>query len=105
MISPRGGLVPKSRVVHAPTSAVTVSGASAVLRDFRPAALPAATTRRRGRLSLIATIGQEVLGVSGDQTSGKSDLANRGERLESAPPPSGRRASGEGGLDIQPERG
>ena len=39
------------------------SGASAVFRGFRPASLPTATTRDRGRLSLIATIRQEVLGV------------------------------------------
>jgi hypothetical protein len=43
-----------------------MSGASAVFRGFRPAPLPTATTRDRGRLSLIAAIRQEVLGVSGD---------------------------------------
>jgi hypothetical protein len=37
-----------------------------MFRGFRPAALPMATTRGRGRLSPIATIGQEVRRVSGD---------------------------------------
>jgi hypothetical protein len=37
-----------------------------MFRGFRPASLPTATTRDRGRLSLIAAIRQEVLGVSGD---------------------------------------
>jgi hypothetical protein len=42
-----------------------------VFRDFRSAALPTATTRDRGRLGLIATICQEVLGVSGDPDVGQ----------------------------------
>ena len=37
-----------------------------MFRGFRPASLPTATTRHRGRLSLIATIRQEGLGVSRD---------------------------------------
>jgi hypothetical protein len=36
-----------------------------------PASLPTAPTRDRGRLSLNATIRQEVLGVSGDPDVGQ----------------------------------
>jgi len=42
---------------------LAISGASAVFRGIRPAPLPTATTRDRGRLSLIATIRREVPGV------------------------------------------
>jgi hypothetical protein len=45
-----------------------------VFRGFGPASLPTATTRERGRLSLIASIGQEVLGVSGDPSVGQERL-------------------------------
>ena len=45
-----------------------------MFRGIRPASLPTATTRHRGRLSLIATIGQEVLGVSGDPDVGQQRL-------------------------------
>jgi hypothetical protein len=44
-----------------------------VFRRFRPALLPTVATRDLRRLSLLATVRQEVLGVSGDQTSGSSD--------------------------------
>jgi hypothetical protein len=60
MIPARGVPVPQSRAVHTPASTPAISGASAVFRGFRPASLPTATTRDRGRLSLIATIRQEV---------------------------------------------
>jgi hypothetical protein len=49
-------------------------GASVVFRGFRPASLPTATTRDRGRLSLIATKRQEVLGVGGDLDVGQQRL-------------------------------
>jgi hypothetical protein len=45
-----------------------------VFRGFRPASLPTATTRTRGRLSLIAAIREEVLGVSGDPDVGQERL-------------------------------
>jgi hypothetical protein len=61
----------QSRAVHTPASTAALSGASAVFRGSRPASLPTATTRHRGRLSLIATIRQEVLGVSGDPDVGQ----------------------------------
>jgi hypothetical protein len=74
MIPARGAPVPQSRAVHPPASTAAVSGASDVLRDFRPAALPTATTRDRGHLTLIATIRQEVIGVSGDPEVGQQRL-------------------------------
>jgi hypothetical protein len=46
-------------------AAAATSGNSAVFLGFRPASLSTATTRDRGRLSLIATICQEVLRVNG----------------------------------------
>src|SRR4051794_38813705 len=55
----RGAPVPQFRAVHTPASTAVLSGASAVFQVFRPAALPTATTRDRGRLSLLATIRQE----------------------------------------------
>ncbi len=67
----RGAPVPQSRAVHTPASTAAISGASAVFRGFRPASLPTATTRDRGRLRLIAAIRQEVLGVSGDPNVGQ----------------------------------
>jgi hypothetical protein len=54
-----------------PSQHQAISGASAVFRGFRPAALPTATTRDRSRLGLIAAILQEVLGVSGDPDVGQ----------------------------------
>jgi hypothetical protein len=45
-----------------------------VFRGFRAASLPTATTRHCGRLSLIAAIGQEVLGVSSDPEVGQQRL-------------------------------
>jgi hypothetical protein len=45
-----------------------------VFRGFGPSSLPTATTLDRGRLSLIATIRQEVLGVSGDPDVGQQRL-------------------------------
>ena len=74
MIPARGAPVPQLRAVHTPASIAAISGASAVFRGFRPASLPMAATRDRGRLSLIATIGQEVLGVSGDPDVGQRRL-------------------------------
>jgi hypothetical protein len=70
----RGALVPQSRALHTPGSTTAISGVSAVFQGFRPASLPTATTRDRGRLSLIATIRQEVLGVSGDPDVGQQRL-------------------------------
>jgi hypothetical protein len=70
MIPVRGAPVPLSWAVHIPAGTAAISRASAVFRGFRPASLPTATTRDRGRLSLIASIGQEVLGVSGDPSVG-----------------------------------
>jgi hypothetical protein len=67
----RGAPVPQSRAVHTPASTAAISAASAVFRGFRPTSLPTATTRDRGRLSLIAAIRQEVLGVSGDPDVGQ----------------------------------
>jgi hypothetical protein len=58
--------VPQPRAEHTPASTAALSGASAVFQGFRPVSLPTAMTRDRGRLSLIATIRQEVLGVNGD---------------------------------------
>src|SRR5262245_56018849 len=66
MIPVRGAPVPQCRAVDTPASTAANSGASAASRGFRPTSLPIATTRDRGRLSLIATIRQEVLGVRGD---------------------------------------
>ena len=66
--------VPQPRAVPAPARTSAISGASAVFRGFRPASLPTATTRDRRRLSLLATIGQEVLGVSGDPDVGQQRL-------------------------------
>ena len=70
----RGAPVPQPRAVHTPASTAAISGASAVFRGFRPASLPTATTRDRRRLSLIATMRQEVLGVSGDPDVGQQRL-------------------------------
>jgi hypothetical protein len=61
LIPVRGAPVPQSRAVHTPVSTTAISGASAVFRGFRPASLPTATTRDRGRLSLIETVRQQVL--------------------------------------------
>jgi hypothetical protein len=63
MIPVRGAPVPQSRAVHTQASTRAISATSALFRGFRPASLPTATTRDRGRLALIATIRQEVLGV------------------------------------------
>jgi hypothetical protein len=71
MIPVRGAPVPQPRAVQTPASSAAISGASAVFRGFRPASLPTATTRDRGRLRLIATIRQDVLGVSGDLDVGQ----------------------------------
>src|SRR5262249_57806276 len=60
-----GAPVPQARAVHTRASATATSGDSAAFRDFRPASLPTATTRDRGRLSLIATMRQEVLQLNG----------------------------------------
>src|SRR5262249_31718063 len=57
-----------------PASTAAISSASAVFQGFRPASLPTATTRDRGRLSLIATIRQEVLGVCGDPDVGQQRI-------------------------------
>jgi hypothetical protein len=70
----RGAPVPQLRAGHAPASTAAISGASAVFRGFRPASLPTATTRDRGRLGLIATIPQEVLEASGDPDVGQQRL-------------------------------
>ena len=70
----RGAPVPLPRAGHTPASTAAISGASAVFRGFRPASLPTATTRDRGRRGLIATIRQEVLGVSGDPDVGQQRL-------------------------------
>ena len=72
MIPPRGVPVPQSRAVHTPASTPVISGASAVFRGSRPASLPTATTRDRGRLSLIATIRQEVRGVRRSSALGEA---------------------------------
>jgi hypothetical protein len=79
MISARGAPVLQSRAVHTPASTPAISGASAVLQGFRPASLPTATPRDRGRLSLIARISEEVLGVSGDP-----DLMKKAGEVDSA---------------------
>jgi len=73
MMPARGAPVSQSRAVHTPANTPVISRASALFQGFRPASLPTATTGDRGRLSLIATILQEVLGVSGDPgvTGGK----------------------------------
>ena len=73
----RGAPVAQPRAAQTPASTAAISGASAVFRGFRPASLPTATTRDRGRLGLIATKGQEVLGVSvcWFSVNGKNDLA------------------------------
>lgn len=71
VIPVRGAPVPQPWAVPTPASTAAISGASAVFRGFGPASLPTATTRDRGRLSLIATIRQEVLGVSGDPDVGQ----------------------------------
>ena len=62
----RGAPVPQPRPGHTPASTAAISGASAVFRGFRPASLPTAATRDRRRLSLLATMRQEVLGMRGD---------------------------------------
>jgi hypothetical protein len=62
----RGAPVPLPRAGHTPASTAAISGASAVSRGFRPASLPTAATRDRRRLSLLATMRQEVLGMRGD---------------------------------------
>jgi hypothetical protein len=62
----RGAPVPLPRAGHTPASTAAISGASAVFRGFRPASLPTAATRDRRRLSLLATMRQEVLGMRGD---------------------------------------
>ena len=62
----RGAPVPQPRAGHTPASTAAISGASAVFRGFRPASLPTAATRDRRRLSLLATMRQEVLGMRGD---------------------------------------
>jgi hypothetical protein len=74
VIPARGAPVPKSRAVHTPDGTAAISGTPAVLRGFRPASRPTATTRDRGRLSLLATVRQEVLGVSGDPDVGQQRL-------------------------------
>src|SRR5262249_56509239 len=74
VIPARRAPVPPSRVLPDQASAAAISGASAAFRGFRPASLPTATTRDRSRLSLIATIRQEVLGVSGDPDVGPQRL-------------------------------
>ena len=66
--------VPRSGAVRTPTSTEAIAGASAVFRGFGPASLPTATTRDRGRLSLIASIGLEALGVNGDPDVGQQRL-------------------------------
>ncbi len=71
VILARGAPFPQLRVMRARAGVPTVSGASALLRDFRPAALPTPTARRRGRLGLIATVRQEVFGVSRDPDVGQ----------------------------------
>jgi hypothetical protein len=45
-----------------------------VFPGSRPPALPTATTRDRGCLSLFASIGQEVLGMSSDPDVGQQRL-------------------------------
>jgi hypothetical protein len=42
-----------------------------MFRGLRPAALPTATTRDRGRLRLIAAILQKVLGMGSDPNVGQ----------------------------------
>jgi hypothetical protein len=66
VIPARGAPVPQSRAVHTSDDTWAISGASAVSRGFRQASLPTAAMRDRDRLSLFATIRQEVLGVTGD---------------------------------------
>jgi hypothetical protein len=56
-IAVRGAPVPQPRAVRT----VAISGASAVFRGSRTASFPTATTRDRGRLSLIETVRQQVL--------------------------------------------
>jgi hypothetical protein len=70
MIPARGAPIRQFRAVH--TEAI--SWASALFRGFRPASLPTATTRDRGRPSIIPTIRQEVLAVSGDPDVGQQRL-------------------------------
>jgi hypothetical protein len=70
----RGAPVPQARAGHTPASTAAISGTSAVFRGVSPASLPTATTRDRSRLSLIAAIRQEVLGVSGDPDVGQQRL-------------------------------
>ena len=81
----RGAPAPQPRAGHPPASTAATSGDSAAFRDFRPAPLPTATTRDRGRLSLIATIRQEVLGVSGVPDVGQQRLPIHRLRQEGSP--------------------
>jgi hypothetical protein len=69
-----GALVLHFRAIHTAASTAAISRASAVFRVFAPASFPTATTRDRGRLSLIATIRLEVLGVIGDPDVGQQRL-------------------------------
>ena len=66
----RGAPVSQPRAGRTPASTAAISGAPGVFQGFRPTSLPTATTRTRGRLSLIAARRQEVLGVSGDPNVG-----------------------------------
>jgi hypothetical protein len=65
----RGAPVPQRRAGHTPAGTAATSEPSAVFRGFRSASLPTGTTRGR-RVRLIATMRQEVVGVSGDPDVG-----------------------------------
>jgi hypothetical protein len=59
-----------------------------VFRGFLPAAVPTATTRHRSRLGFLATVRQEVFGVSRDPAVGQKRfqaILDRQDRLESIP--------------------